>query len=426
MDFTRKLSFLVFLLCVIISMQNQDVDINDQKFEFSSRTDQKYKYCSLSYDDDDDCPYSFFDDYSFPPLPMFATTSVERRKLKQQQTASVVGSLRYDYYQQTCPQAERIIRSSVRDLFRKQPRIAPALMRLAFHDCFVEGCDASVLLDSADGIHSEKESPPNESLKGYDVIDIIKSELEEACPGVVSCADAVVLAARESIVLAGGPFYPLKTGRRDSMTSFAEDATFELPSPQDDLAKIIESFSAKGFDEREAVTLLGAHSTGVVHCKFFINRLYNFSGTKTSDPSINSEFLSFLKSKCNNSAASLMSSASKSRPPSQLISASPSPSSVVVQLSSTLVEEPAIKMDYEGPGESFGTLYYRSLLQGRGILFVDQQLTAGEETKTWVQAYASDVSLFHKDFGSAMMKLSNLGVLTAPMGQIRRDCRKVY
>lgn len=50
-------------------------------------------------------------------------------------------------------------------------------------------------------MHSEKESPPNESLKGYDVIDIVKSELEEACPGVVSCADAVVLAARESIIL---------------------------------------------------------------------------------------------------------------------------------------------------------------------------------------------------------------------------------
>ncbi|CAN4088996.1 unnamed protein product [Withania somnifera] len=356
---------------------------------------------------------------------MFATTSVERRKL-QQQTTAIVDSLKYDYYQQTCPQAERIIRSSVLDLFRKRPQIGPALLRLAFHDCFVEGCDASVLLDSADGIHSEKESPPNESLKGYDVIDIVKSELEEACPGVVSCADAVVLAARESVILVGGPFYPLKTGRRDSMDSFAEVATFELPSPQDDLAKIIESFSSKGFDEREAVSLLGAHSTGVIHCKFFINRLYNFSGTNSPDPSMDSEFMSLLKSKCHTSHANLMPPASTSLPPSQLISASPSPSSVVVQLSPTVVEEPAMKMDYDGPGESFGTLYYRSLLHGRGILYVDQQLTAGEETKTWVQAYASDVSLFHKDFGSTMMKLSNLGVLTAPMGQIRKDCRKVY
>lgn len=127
MDFTRKLSFLVFLLCILISLQNQDVDDINVKLEFSSRTD---KYCSR------DSQYSIFDDHSFPPLPMFATTSVEGRKL-QQQTASV-GFLIYDYYQQTCPQAERIIRSSVRSLFRKQPQIAPALLRLAFHDCFVE------------------------------------------------------------------------------------------------------------------------------------------------------------------------------------------------------------------------------------------------------------------------------------------------
>ncbi|KAK4361887.1 hypothetical protein RND71_017128 [Anisodus tanguticus] len=355
---------------------------------------------------------------------MFATTSVERRKLQQQTEARE--SLRYDYYQQTCPQAEQIIRSSVRDLCRKRPQIAPALLRLVFHDCFVEGCDASVLLDSVEGMHSEKESPPNESLKGFDVIDIIKSELEEACPGVV-------LAARESVISVGGPFYPLKTGRRDGLTSFAEDATFELP--QDDLSKFIETFSSKGFDEREAVSLLGsvrlelsatgAHSTGNIHCKFFINRLYNFSGTNSSDPSMDSEFLSLLRSKCNTSQASLMSPASKSLSSSQLISTSPSPSSIIHELSSSLVEEPAMKMDYEGPGESFGTLYYRSLLQGRGILYVDQQLTAGEETKTWVQAYASDESLFHKDFGLTMMKLSILEVQTSPMGQIRKECHKV-
>ncbi|KAL4609751.1 hypothetical protein ACB092_08G004000 [Castanea dentata] len=99
----------------------------------------------------------------------------------------------------------------------------------------VQGCDASVLLDAAEGIESEKESPPNETLRGFDVIGIIKSELEEACPGVVSCADILVLAARDSVALAGGPFYPLCTGRRDSSNSFSDLATNELPSPFHDL-----------------------------------------------------------------------------------------------------------------------------------------------------------------------------------------------
>jgi len=50
-------------------------------------------------------------------------------------------------------------------------------------------------------VDSEKDSPPNETLKGFNLIDVIKSELEEVCPGTVSCADVVVLAARESVAL---------------------------------------------------------------------------------------------------------------------------------------------------------------------------------------------------------------------------------
>lgn len=81
-------------------------------------------------------------------------------------------------------------------------------------------------------------------------------------------------------------------------------------------------------------------------------------------------------------------------------------------------------MTYDGHQGGFGTVYYRSLLQNRGVLYADQQLMAGEETGIWVRAYASDVSLFRRDFALAMMKLSNLRVLTGPMGQIRLNCSK--
>ena len=82
-------------------------------------------------------------------------------------------------------------------------------------------------------------------------------------------------------------------------------------------------------------------------------------------------------------------------------------------------------MDLEQPRSDFGAIYYRSLLQGRGILYADQQLMEGEGTRYWVKAYAMDPTLFHRDFALAMMKLSDLRVLTPPMGQIRLNCSKV-
>ncbi|KAL2516166.1 Peroxidase superfamily protein [Forsythia ovata] len=382
MDFTGKLSFLVFLLCVLFSLKNQHAETN----KVSSRNTD--------------------DSHSFLRVP--SRIKVEKKLTETHSYNSLQGSLRYDYYNESCPLAEKIVRTTVHELFNGRRNVAPALLRLLFHDCFVEGCDASVLLDAADGIASEKDSPPNESLKGFDLIDIIKLKLEQTCPGIVSCADIVVLAARESVL----------PGRRDSTVSFQEVATYELPTPQDDLSKSIETFASRGFDQRETVSLLGAHSTGTIRCKFFFNRLYNFSGTQGPDPSIDTEFLSFLRSKCNRSHTS-------TSPLSISPSLSPSPSSSVNHLSTSSFTDPVMKMDYEGPGTGFGTVYYSSLLQGKGLLFVDQQLTAGEETETWVRAYASDVSLFQRDFGLTMTKLSNLQVLTAPMGQVRLNCRKV-
>ncbi|PWA77776.1 Peroxidase 48 [Artemisia annua] len=225
----------------------------------------------------------------------------------------------------------------------------------------IAGCDASVLLDQTEVMGTEKTTLPNESLKGFEHIDLIKSELENVCPGVVSCADLLVMAARESVVLVGGPFYPLHTGRKDSVQSYPVDS-FQLPSPLDTHHQSIARFTARNFTEKETVTLLGAHSTGKIHCKFFEKRLYNFDGTNQPDPSMDPEFVELLRT---------------------------------------------------------------ILLQGRGILFVDQQMTAGENTSNWVRQYASDVSMFHKDFAQVMMKLSNYQVLTGSQGDVRQNCREV-
>jgi peroxidase len=62
----------------------------------------------------------------------------------------------------------------------------------------VQGCDASILLD---GPNTEKTAPQNNGIFGYDLIDDIKDTLEKACPGVVSCADIIVMAARDAVAL---------------------------------------------------------------------------------------------------------------------------------------------------------------------------------------------------------------------------------
>lgn len=61
-----------------------------------------------------------------------------------------------------------------------------------------KGCDASILLD---GSSSEKTAPPNLSVRGYDVIDAVKDQVEKFCPGVVSCADIISMATRDVVFL---------------------------------------------------------------------------------------------------------------------------------------------------------------------------------------------------------------------------------
>ena len=63
----------------------------------------------------------------------------------------------------------------------------------------MQGCDASILLNNTATIESEQQAfPNNNSIRGLDVVNQIKTAVENACPGVVSCADILALAAEIS------------------------------------------------------------------------------------------------------------------------------------------------------------------------------------------------------------------------------------
>lgn len=70
---------------------------------------------------------------------------------------------------------------------------------MAFSIHLLQGCDASILLDSTETSVAERDQDLNLSVDGFDEIDEIKSEVEKECPGIVSCADILALAARDSV-----------------------------------------------------------------------------------------------------------------------------------------------------------------------------------------------------------------------------------
>ncbi|KAJ4971488.1 hypothetical protein NE237_004587 [Protea cynaroides] len=296
----------------------------------------------------------------------------------------VTSQLSVNFYSSSCPQALSTIKSAVTSAVSKEKRMGASLLRLHFHDCFVNGCDASVLLDDTSNFTGEKTAGPNaNSLRGFDVVDTIKSNLETVCPGVVSCADILAVAARDSVVQLGGKTWTVPLGRRDSTTASLSAANSNIPSSLLNLTGLISAFSNKGFTTKEMVVLSGSHTIGMAKCSIFRSRIYN-------ETNINTAFGTSLKNKC----------------PSASGDNSLSPLDTT---SSTV----------------FDSAYYTNLINSKGLLHSDQQLFSGGSTDSQVKAYSANSATFFTDFGKAMVKMGNLSPLTGTSGQIRTNCRSV-
>ncbi|KAL1370227.1 hypothetical protein HN51_000521 [Arachis hypogaea] len=290
-----------------------------------------------------------------------------------------------NFYDSTCPKALSIIKSAVASAVAKEHRMGASLLRLHFHDCFVNGCDASILLDDTLTFTGEKTAAPNlNSVRGFDVIDNIKSQLESACPGIVSCADILAIAARDSVVSLGGPSWNVGLGRRDSTSASKDAATKDIPSPLLDLSGLITAFSNKGFTTQEMVVLSGAHTTGQARCQIFRGRIYN-------ETNIDTNFATSMKSNCPSSDGDSNLTA--------------------LDVTTNVL---------------FDNAYFKNLVNNKGLLHSDQQLfISGGSTNSLVTNYSNSYSAFFADFASAMVKMGNLSPLTGTTGQIRANCTKV-
>jgi peroxidase len=106
--------------------------------------------------------------------------------------------LQYNFYNTSCPDVETLVRDALTEVFAADSTIRAGLLRLHFHDCFVRGCDASIMINSNSST-AEKDADPNLTLRGYEVIEAIKVKVEAACPLIVSCADIMAMAARDAV-----------------------------------------------------------------------------------------------------------------------------------------------------------------------------------------------------------------------------------
>ncbi|XP_020225359.2 LOW QUALITY PROTEIN: peroxidase 4 [Cajanus cajan] len=207
-------------------------------------------------------------------------------------SGSANASLYTNFYSSSCPKLFDTVKCTVESAISKEARMGASLLRLFFHDCFVNGCDGSILLDDTSRFTGEKNAGPNKnSARGFEVIDKIKSAVEEVCPGVVSCADILAIAARDSVAILGGPIWDVKLGRRDARTASQSAANNDIPGPTSSLNQLISRFNALGLSTKDLVSLSGGHTIGQARCTTFRGHIYN-------DSNIDSYFARMRQSSC--------------------------------------------------------------------------------------------------------------------------------
>ncbi|GLJ30379.1 hypothetical protein SUGI_0601030 [Cryptomeria japonica] len=295
--------------------------------------------------------------------------------------------LRLQFYNSSCPNAENIARQVTQQGMNRDPTAPAALLRLSFHDCQVDGCDASVLLHSSPpGIVAETVSERNFGLRRQDLIDDIKSELERACPQTVSCADIIQMAARDAVVLSGGPFIPILTGRRDGINASNIRADKQLPPATLSVGSMLQIFSEKNISAEDGVALLGAHTLGVGHCINFENRL-----SPQGDPNMSPILSAALRMLC--------------RVPAPFSNVTFAPNDLTNFI--------------------FDNQYFRDIRNGRGLLTVDSEIALDPRTSVFVSIFSQNQQYFFDRFSAAFLQLSQYNVLTGDQGQIRKDCKFV-
>ncbi|KAM0893209.1 hypothetical protein ACQ4PT_025263 [Festuca glaucescens] len=317
----------------------------------------------------------------------------------------VDGQLSPTFYDASCPALPSIVRRGMAQAVQKEARMGASILCLFFHDCFVNsihytetpgyatGCDASVLLDDTASFTGEKNAGPNaNSLRGYEVIDAIKAQVEASCKATVSCADIVALAARDAVSLVTG---------RPELDGAAGPARRALGEPERGEQQPAASGRDPGRPPRQVQrqgarrarphrALRRAHRGLGAGCATFRKHIYNDTGASAVDGA----FAAQVRGKACPSAGG---------------------------------DGNLAPLELRAPA-AFDNGYFQDLVARRVLLRSDQELYgsgAGDgTTDALVRAYAANASLFAADFAAAMVRLGRLA-LTGKSGKVRLNCRRV-
>ncbi|KAF8733052.1 hypothetical protein HU200_015413 [Digitaria exilis] len=278
-----------------------------------------------------------------------------------------------DLHALPCPDLHSIVGGAVWNARAKSAQITAGLLRIFFHDCFPQGCDASILLD---GANSERKMPQNQGLQqsALDLVESIRDAVHRRCGATVSCADILAVATAHAVNQAGGPVIPIALGRRDSLEPAPGWAVSTLPRPDADVTTLINAFSSKGLGGVDLVALSGAHTVGKARCSAFADR--------TRSP--NDAFTTRLAQACASDANRLQ------------------------------------ELDVISP-ERFDNAYFVDLRNRQGVLTSDQGLANDGRTSWLVNGFADNQGWFFGQFAASMEKMSKLSASSGG-GEIRRNC----
>ncbi|KAJ4752947.1 Peroxidase [Rhynchospora pubera] len=302
-------------------------------------------------------------------------------------SSSSSSDLSPDFYAFTCPNVQLFVRNTVSFFSTNDGTIPGKLLRLVFHDCMVEGCDASVLIQ---GNGTERTDPANLSLGGFDVVESAKRLIEVMCPGIVSCADILVLAARDAVEFTGGPLVQVPLGRKDGRVSLASNVRPNIIDTSFSVEEMAKTFSSKGLSMEDLVVLSGGHTIGLSHCTSFSDRFQkDANGSMVPiDTSMEKNFASELMKKCSANATAATT----------------------------------VSCDPVTPNQ-FDNQYFTNLLNGKGLLRSDSELVNDPKAEALIDSFSKSQNSFFDSWAESFIKMTSIGVKTGDdEGEIRTVC----